>query len=483
MKFSYLSFFLLILLPVLFFFLTRGVITHDEGYILYSSEKLLNGLLPYRDFNFVYTPLSLYLTALTFKILGVSILSSRILILILSLTTCILLYKIIILATKNKMYATLSVLIFVAWGPLHINFVWPVMFAITFAFLACFLLLKFLETRLRRYLYLAGSTVFLVFLCKQNFGIAMLLPVFVFFLTKSSRKINFILDFIFGYTWSFLIFAIYLLQTGSFAPFAHDFYLFTVQRIVIDARLTTNFIYHDSLFNMIFRTSFYLIPAIASISCLILLFIRRRFHLLFLPFFVLSFYMVGIRPTTDYTHLVPLLALIGIPVALYLRYNISSALRMLLFALTFIFIILGFWTALFKGYYRWDAPLITHNFFFSNERVNIFLNEKFYNEFKDFIAITNTYTSPDEYILVNSYNPLLYFILQRREPVKNNYLTTDVDPKKYYEEVLGNLVGKEINMLILDHNSINSLPIQTYVRNHYSLKKTIYDFDVYIRNP
>ncbi|MDO8269608.1 MAG: glycosyltransferase family 39 protein [Candidatus Levybacteria bacterium] len=463
--------------------MTRGVVTHDEGYILHSAEKIFDGQIPYRDFHFVYTPLSIFLTWISFVIFQPSILSSRILMILIALLSSGLIFKTIMYATKNKLYATIAVLTFVSWGPTHINFAWPVMFAIFTAFLFSFLLLKFTDSRKSRYLFLAGIAAFFVFLAKQNFGIAILIPSAIFFSIKHARSLKYTLPFIYGYLWGIIFFAVYLLATGSFAPFLYDLYDFTIKRIFINESLTTNFIYKDTLIVMLSRTAFYLLPLALSLAAFILLFLRRRFHLLFLPATVAVFYIVGIRPTTDYTHLVPLLSLCGIPLALYLRFNIQSTIRMLILIFTFTFIFLGFNTALFKGYYRWDTPLTKHNNFSSNPKINIFLNDKFYNEFKELQNIADTYTATDDYIFVNSYNPLLYFVMNRKEPTKNNVLATEIDPQQYYDEALGNLVAKQIKIVILDHKSLNNLPIKKYIENNYRFDKTIQDFDIYLRNP
>lgn len=483
MRLSYLSILLLLILPILLFFVLRGVVIHDEGYILNSSERLLHGQLPYRDFHFVYTPLSLYATSLIFAILTPSILSSRLLILILCLLSSYFIYKIIFVSTRNRFYATLSLLLFVAWGPTHINFSWPVVYAIFTGLLTCYFLMKFIQTRNSIFLFSAGIGSFLVFLAKQNFGIAVLLPVIVFFSIKHARQLRYISSFLYGYIWSFIFFVSYLLYNSSFRQFVDDLYLFTIKRIVINSGLTTAFIYHDAPFSMLLRTAFYVLPAILALACIVLLFIRRRFHLLFLPVFVLAFYIVGIRPTTDYIHLVSLLSLIGIPLSLYIRYNTSSTLRILLICLALFMIWLGFETALFKGYYRWDSPLITHNKFFQNKKVDIFLNDKSTFIFGELIGIANKYTKPGDYIFVNSYNPMLYFVMDRNEPTKHNFLSSEFIPETYYNEARGNLIAKKVKILILTHNSLQNTPLKPFINRNYRFLKVVGDFDIFVLNP
>lgn len=482
MKLPYLTKLLIVLLPVLIFFHTRGVVLHDEGYIIFSAEKILQGLLPYRDFDFVYTPGSILLTALSFTIFHPSVLASRILMILLSLLSSLLIFKIVILPTKNKLYATLATLLFIAWGPSHLNFAWPVMFSLPMGLLTCYLLLKFLETRKDYYLFLAGLGAFGVFITKQNFGVAILLPVIIFFLTKSSRNILYIYKFILGYAWGIILLATYLLATESFSQFIHNFYFYTFRWILEYQSLTTPFLYPDIPVKMIARTGVYLFVPGISIVSFVVLYIRRRFHLLFLPLFVLSYYLFGIRPTTDYVHIVPLLALTGIPLGLYLRYNISTNIRIFLFLTISFLIFSGFYTALYKGYYRWDAPLITHTHY-SGEKVKIFLNEKFKNEFIQFSDITKAYVNIGDYIYVDSFNPMLYFITNTMDPMKRGYLGSGINNKEYYGEVIGNLVGKRIKVVILAHNGLQNHPIKSFIIDNYTYLKTVQDFDVYVTKP
>ena len=76
---------ILIILVSLLFFHTRGIIFHDGGYILQTAERLVKGEIIYKDFDFVYTPLSVYITAILFKFFGQSVLVERIFSMFLSL--------------------------------------------------------------------------------------------------------------------------------------------------------------------------------------------------------------------------------------------------------------------------------------------------------------------------------------------------------------------------------------------------------------
>ncbi len=92
--------------------------------------------------------------------------------------------------------------------------------------------------------------------------------------------------------------------------------------------------------------------------------------------FVLLFYVSGVRPTTDYIHLVPLLSLIGIPLVLLMnKKNQTSVLFV-----SIVFIVVGFYSALFKGYYKWEAPVIEDVYFISQKNIKIWADQKYAQE-------------------------------------------------------------------------------------------------------
>jgi hypothetical protein len=483
MKLSYLKILLIILLPILVFLHLRGVIFYDEGYILNSSEKILNGLLPFRDFDFAFTPLSIFLTAISFAILSPSILSERILMLIVSLISCIFIFKTVYLATKNRFYGTLSTLIFVSWGSAHINFAWPVMFAIPFGILVCFCFLKFWETNLSRYLFLAGVFAFLVFLCKQNFGVAILFPFLAFLIFSNFwKKINLISVFLYGYIWSFIAFTLFLLQTGSIKGFVNNFYVYTIQRILINGSLNTGFIDKSSFILSLLKLLLYLLPFILSLISIFILNRRNKYIYVFLPIFVIAFYLLGIRPTTDYDHLVPLIAMFGIPIALILRFSVNYNFKTLMSLFSIILIIAGFQTALFKGYYKWESPLSKNNNFIKNPKVNIFVDDKYEYEINSLSEVVDNNSPKNGYIFVNPYSPMIYFVTNRKEAVKSNILLKEVDETRYYQKAMGELIAKKIPLVILGTEKTPDF-FKTFIAKNYHLLKTVESYKIFKLNP
>src|SRR5439155_19314010 len=59
-------------------FIDRGWIAHDDGSLAQMAERVLNGELPHRDFDEIYTGGLSMLYAGAFKVLGVNLITIRI---------------------------------------------------------------------------------------------------------------------------------------------------------------------------------------------------------------------------------------------------------------------------------------------------------------------------------------------------------------------------------------------------------------------
>src|SRR5262249_3659035 len=56
----------------------RGWVPHDDGSLAHMAERVLDGELPHRDFDDIYTGGLSFLSAGAFKLLGINLLSIRI---------------------------------------------------------------------------------------------------------------------------------------------------------------------------------------------------------------------------------------------------------------------------------------------------------------------------------------------------------------------------------------------------------------------
>ncbi|EKD86424.1 MAG: hypothetical protein ACD_37C00294G0003, partial [uncultured bacterium] len=85
-------FFFSIAIFFLLFIHLHGFISYDDGWFLQGAKRIIDGEIPYRNFEFLYNPGGLYLNAIGFLLFGQSILASRIVALINSLIAVFLIY-------------------------------------------------------------------------------------------------------------------------------------------------------------------------------------------------------------------------------------------------------------------------------------------------------------------------------------------------------------------------------------------------------
>lgn len=477
-------------LPILFIFLmlfsafgyfySRGFMLHDEGYILHAGQRILDGEIPYKDFDIVYTPGSAYVTAFFFKIFGEKIIVARLGSLVFVLGSIVILYKLFSLFSKQVITVFIPIAVYISWIPIHLNFSWPVVYASFFAVGTCYFLVIGRKEKKQKYYFLAGISTVAAVLFKQNFGLATCVSVLIFFmLDQNTWKTRFISSYLAGSGISAFLFIFYLLSTSSFYPFISDSYYYLIQKISIEKVVNTTFVYQDKLINMLLRTAFYLIPFIASLIGIVVAF-RHKKELVFIHALVLFFYVFGIRPVTDFVHLIPLLAISGLSLGALLICVKKQLLKLYIYLFSFFLISIGIYTALFKGYYRWESAIIYHNTYL-NDRIGVFVDEKYSNQVKDLKSYVSKKTNTNEYIYVNYYYPSLYFILDRKNPTRFIYLSSHV-VDTYEGEIIKSLIEKKVKLVITDPVfNDNKSKIFRFIQDNYSKKENIRNFAVWTR--
>ena len=133
----------------------RGWVSHDEGLIGQTAERVLAGELPHRDFDDVYTGGLAYVNAGAMWAFGVNVRSPRI-VLIVAFLLCVpaLFYA----ATRfgSPIAAALTTLAAVAWSLPNYIASLPSWYNLMFAALGAAALLRFVEVGNRRWLFIAG---------------------------------------------------------------------------------------------------------------------------------------------------------------------------------------------------------------------------------------------------------------------------------------------------------------------------------------
>ena len=133
----------------------RGWVPHDEGLIGQTAERVLAGELPHRDFDDVYTGGLAYVNAGAMRVLGVNLRSPRIVLVALFLLCVPALFY---AATRfaSPLAAGITTLVAVAWSLPNYTASLPSWYNLIFAVLGAAALLRFVDVRSERWLFIAG---------------------------------------------------------------------------------------------------------------------------------------------------------------------------------------------------------------------------------------------------------------------------------------------------------------------------------------
>lgn len=136
-------------------YLRHGWVPHDAGALGQSAQRVLEGQLPHRDFDDIYTGGLSYLNAAAFRVLGTSLLSMRLTLLAAFALWLPAVYAIVRQVATGPL-AIAMMLLAAAWAiPVYPEAMpsWYNLFFATFGVVA---LLRFVSTAHRRWLFLAG---------------------------------------------------------------------------------------------------------------------------------------------------------------------------------------------------------------------------------------------------------------------------------------------------------------------------------------
>ncbi|MGH8542918.1 MAG: ArnT family glycosyltransferase [Gammaproteobacteria bacterium] len=136
-------------------YLDRGWVPHDEGTLAHSAERVLQGELPHRDYDEVYTGGLSYLNAGSFVIFGTSLLSIRLILFAIFLAWIPAVFY-VARYYAPPLPAALFTLLAVAWSIPNYSAAIPSWYNLFLATFGLASILRFLETRSRHWLVLAG---------------------------------------------------------------------------------------------------------------------------------------------------------------------------------------------------------------------------------------------------------------------------------------------------------------------------------------
>ena len=145
--------------------LGRGWVAHDEGTLGQSAERLLQGQLPHRDFDEIYTGGLTYLNAAAFRLLGTNLFSLRVV-----LFTVFLAWVPAVFYIASRLVRPLAAagvtLLCVAWSLPNYTAPLPSWYNLFLTVFGAAALFRWLEDRRARWIVVAGVAAGLSFLVK-----------------------------------------------------------------------------------------------------------------------------------------------------------------------------------------------------------------------------------------------------------------------------------------------------------------------------
>jgi hypothetical protein len=145
--------------------LDRGWVPLDEGSLAHAAQRVLDGDVPHRDFDDVYTGGLAYLNATAFRVLGTTLWSMRLALFAVFLAWVPAVFYIASRLTRPLMAGGLTLLA-VAWSVPNYPAPMPSWYNLFLATFGVAALLRFLEDGRRRWLFVAGVAGGLSFLVK-----------------------------------------------------------------------------------------------------------------------------------------------------------------------------------------------------------------------------------------------------------------------------------------------------------------------------
>ena len=406
------------------FFVNKGLVLFDEGYFVHAADRILSGEMPYKDFSLQYGPTYFYILALFFKLFGPSIMVER----FFALGICLLILVITFLILNKLRYNLYSIILIsflcvIAYGYPLINIANIMWANVLTALLTTLTYLHWYSAHGRKklaYLIIMGLLLALSISLKQNIGI-IFLGMFNLLILFSKRRptLQIIKDVIvlnstcilFTLGWIYYFFLRDNIS-GLFAviEFSRKFaqsIAFTIPPLTFITQPLG-----------IFKLLPYYTPIVFAVFLLGYLFRRNKdWQKLAFVLMAVTGFAVTIFPQSDLLHVYPFLGSVLISILLF---SYKTKYKFLIVGFLFIHILIGFYLTLFTKSYRYEAPYSKMNTPLSLPRTTGILVEK--QQATNIIALSNfikTHTKQNEYILVYPYAPMLYFILERKNPTKD----------------------------------------------------------------
>jgi hypothetical protein len=408
--------------------LNAHVTFSDENVYFLMSKRVIEGLIPYKDFNLVHPPFQIYTVSFFFKIFGVSLLSGKLSAIIFSSLSSIMIFLISKRIFKNDKKAFLSSIFFMLF-PYFITFsdhelgIWESLF---------FFLMSIYFLFSNKYLF---ASFFFSISAFYRYFVVLYFPLL---LMMSKDRIKF---FIF----SLIFFSFFLLIFG--VVFGSNFFEQSIKyqifgKIFMETQLKKDYWQYFSL--GIFTLPILLISFLISYEKMNKTFFFFSLYPIFYDLFI-----VLILKTVAYHYFVYSLPFISICFSFSFFSNKSKLVKICLFILFILSII---------------SSIKTMDFYLNKERA------KYIEEVANYIASN---VGPENKIFGES-TLTDYLAFSRNVSIAGNYLDAYVDYLRYLsEEKVLETLEKEKPKFIIEMNAYLTLypSFARYINQNYVLDK------------
>jgi hypothetical protein len=405
-------------------FANRGLDFFDEGYYVHAAERVFNGEVPYKDFALQYAPTYFYLLAFLYKIFGPSIIVGR----YLTLFVCLLILCFTFLIL-NKLKATsykvilLSFLGIISFGYPLINIplvVWPSVL-VSLALVLSYI--YWIETKDKKqyfYLFVMGFLLALVFSLRQNLGVSFI--ILCNFLLVFGKKVSFVQK-----TKNLLVVnstLLILTVCWMYYFFLRDNITGLLEFITFSKKFISEFGFTYPPLSYIFEPSGllkllpYYLPIIFLLFVIKYLFNKDKdWKLISFCLMALVGFFTYVYPNSELLHVYPFWGLLLVSMMIFFSKKKRNVFASLVLCLM---IGIGFYLSLFREYYRYNPPYKFQNTYVSLPKAGGIYTEK--TKAENLLALSqfiNQHTVKNDYIFSYPYYPMLYFLLERRNPSKD----------------------------------------------------------------
>jgi hypothetical protein len=427
----------------------NGIDLRDEGFLAYSAVRVLDGQIPNRDFVSLQPPLSFYTVAIVFKFFGTSLITLRMLGLCIYTVIVLLVYMIARHLTGRILALTAAILAAMLGMPYFRFIPFAVWHGIVASLMTMLLILKFAATNHRRWAFLAGVTTALTILSRHDQGFYLVIAILIYALTikfAGREKLNTgrMLGFWAAGTAAIIIpLTIYWIICGALPYMFRQLIVFPLTTYAKTGSLPFPVFHAGAPFKAnLLAGLFYLPPLVEGLMIIWLLvcFIRRRFYIghasiAFVSIISILFYcQVLVR--SDLYHLLitlpPFFILLACGVEVVSKASnkrrISTGITFVILAITASFLLYVMSVFLPSG----DVDMKTISL--KRGGVRIMTPSALFVE--HIISIIQEYSEPGEPILCLPYQPMFYFLSERRNPTRWNYIWPGDQTIEDYQQLI-----------------------------------------------